>query len=147
MSHQEILSKYAGTISRIKEELGRINTPERNYQSLFDEYVNNPKNRQLAKILQREADQGTTLVEEWQVRLDKWDSTRKRKPSEKAKNQVVPVVDYQELKTKRQQLEEELKQVAEQLEQHKFDDFDQAVKSLLSDGVTKEELINRINVE
>ena len=55
------------------------------------------------------------------------------------------MASYQDLKTKRQQLEKELQQVDEQLQKAKFNEFDNAVKTLLRDGVTKDELINRIN--
>lgn len=149
MNYNEVLTKYADTINRIKENLGRIENPDRDYQALFAEYCQNPKNRQLGKLLQEgeeEFEQTGTIDEEvWQARLDKWDAARKRKPSGKAKKQVAPVASYQDLKNKRQQLEKELQQVDEQLQKAKFNEFDNAVKTLLRDNVTKDELINRIN--
>lgn len=143
MNYNEVLTKYADTINRIKEELGKTKDPFCDYVALFDEYCQNPKNRQLGKMLQ-EAEQKKTSITEWQARLDKWDAARKRKPSEKAKKQFASL-DILDLIAKRQQLKEELQQVNEELEQRKFDDFTNAVKFLLSDRVTKDELINRIN--
>lgn len=149
MNYNEVLTKYADTITRIKENLGKIENPDRDYQALFVEYCQNPKNRQLGKVLQDSDDEfeltGSIDEDVWQARLDKWDAARKRKPSGKAKKQVAPVASYQDLKTKRQQLEKELQQVDEQLQKAKFNEFDNAVKTLLRDGVTKDELINRIN--
>lgn len=143
MNYNQVLTKYADTINRIKEELGKTKDPFCDYVALFDEYCQNPKNRQLGKMLQ-EAEQKNTSITEWQARLDKWDAARKRKPSEKAKKQFASL-GILDLIAKRQQLKEELQQVNEELEQRKFDDFTNAVKFLLSDRVTKDELINRIN--
>ena len=144
MNYNEVLTNYADTINRIKEELGKTKDPFCDYVALFDEYCQNPKNRQLGKMLQ-EAEQKKTSITEWQARLDNWARNRKRKPSEKAKKQVAPVASYQDLKNKRQQLEKELQQVEEQIKIAKFNEFDNAVKTLLRDRVTKDELINRIN--
>ncbi len=129
MKIEEILNEYAGTISRINGLL------DERHQTLFSEYCK--KYRSIGKILESiKANTDDAAVKyELTERLDKW----------KKRSKKEPVVDYQELKTKRQQLEEQLKQVAEQLEQHKFDEFDNAVKTLLGDNVTKDELINRIN--
>lgn len=147
MNNKEVLTKYAETIDRIKENLGKIQNPSKDYQALFDEYCQNPKNRRLGSFLKEGEDEfeqmGTIDEEKWQARLDKWDT--KRKSSGKAKKQAAPVATYEELKNKRQKLEKELQQIAEQIEQHKFDKFDKAVKTLLSDAVTKDELITRIN--
>lgn len=143
MNYNEVLTKYADTINRIKEELGKTKDPFCDYVALFDEYCQNPKNRQLGKMLQ-EAEQKKTSITDWKARLDNWARNRKRKPSEKAKKQFASL-GILDLIAKRQQLKEELQQVNEELEQRKFDDFTNAVKILLSDRVTKDELINRIN--
>ena len=143
MNYNEVLTKYADTINRIKEELGKTKDPFCDYVALFDEYCQNPKNRQLGKMLQ-EAEQKKTSITDWKARLDNWARNRKRKPSEKAKKQFASL-GILDLIAKRQQLKEELQQVNEEFEQRKFDDFTNAVKFLLSDRVTKDELINRIN--
>ena len=143
MNYNEVLTNYADTINRIKEELGKTKDPFCDYVALFDEYCQNPKNRQLGKMLQ-EAEQRKTSITDWKARLDNWARNRKRKPSGKAKKQFASL-DILDLITKQQQLKEELQQVNEELEQRKFDDFTNAVKTLLRDGVTKNELINRIN--
>ena len=149
MNYNEVLKTYADTIDRIKENLGKIENPDRDYQALFAEYCQNPKNRQLGKLLQEGEEEfeqtGTIDKEVWQARLDKWDAARKRKPSGKPKKQVAPVASYQDLKNKRQQLEKELQQIDEQIKIAKFNEFVNAVKTLLRDNVTKDELINRIN--
>ena len=144
MNNEEVLTKYADTINRIKEELGKTKDPFCDYVALFDEYCQNPKNRQLGKMLQQEAEQKKTSITEWQARLENWTRNRKRKPSGKAKNQFASL-GILELIDKRQKLKEELQQVNEEFERRKFDDFTNAVKILLRDNVTKEELINRIN--
>lgn len=148
MNNNEVLTKYAETITRIKDNLGKIQNPSKDYQSLFDEYCQNPKNRRLGSFLkegENEFEQTGTIDEEkWQARLDKWDANRKRKPSGKAKNQFASL-GIMELIDKRQKLEKELQQVNEEFERRKFDDFTNAVKTLLSDGETKDELITRIN--
>lgn len=149
MNNKEVLTKYAETIDRIKENLGKIQNPSKDYQALFDEYCQNPKNRRLGSFLKEGEDEfeqtGSIDEEKWQARLDKWDAARNRKPSGKAQKQAAPVATYQELKNKRQQLEKELQRVKEQLKKAKFNEFDNAVKTLLSDAVTKDELISRIN--
>ena len=57
MNYNEVLTKYADTITRIKENLGKIENPDRDYQALFVEYCQNPKNRQLGKVLQDSDDE------------------------------------------------------------------------------------------
>lgn len=137
MKIEELLKTYADTISRINGLL------DEQHQTLFSEYCKRYKGiKNLLESTKAKTDDQAVKTE-WTERLDKWKKRTKKEPQK----QVVPVVDYQKLKTQHQELEKQLKQVAEQLEQHKFDDFDKAVKSLLNDGVTKDELINRINVE
>lgn len=137
MKIEERLKENADTINRINGLL------DEQHQTLFSEYCKRFK--AIGNLLEstKAKKDDAAVKTEWTERLDKWKKRTKKEPQK----QVVPVVDYQELKTRRQELEKQLEQVAEQLEQHKFDDFDKAVKSLLSDGVTKDELINRINAE
>ena len=137
MKIEEILKGNADTINRINGLL------DEQHQTLFSEYCKRFKS--IGNLLEstKAKKDDAAVKTEWTERLDKWKKRTKKEPQK----QVVPVVDYQELKTRRQELEKQLEQVAEQLELHKFDDFDKAVKSLLSDGVTKDELISRINVE
>ena len=137
MTIDEILKKYADTINRINGLL------DEQHQTLLGEYCR--KYRGIGKVLEsiKTNTDDAAVKAELTKRLDKWQ--KRAKNEGKAKKQVAPVASYQDLKNKRQQLEKELQQVDEQLQKAKFNEFDNAVKTLLRDGVTKDELINRIN--
>ena len=137
MTIKEILESNADTINRINGLL------DEQHQTLFSEYRR--KYRRIGKVLESIKDNtdDAAVKAELTERLDKW--SKRAKNEGRVKKQAAPVATYEELKNKRQKLEKELQQIAEQIEQHKFDKFDKAVKTLLSDGVTKEELISRIN--
>lgn len=136
MTIKVILNSNEDTINRINGLL------DEQHQTLFSEYCK--KYRSIGKVLESiKANTDDAAVKaELTERLDKW---RKRAKKEgKAKKQVAPL-GIMELIDKRQKLEKELQQVNEEFERRKFDDFTNAVKILLRDNVTKEELINRIN--
>lgn len=137
MTIDETLKKYADTINRINGLL------DDQHQALFNEYYKN--NRRVAKVLEdiKANTDDAAVKADLTKKLDSWEKRSKREG--KAKKQVTPILTYQELKTKRQQLEKELQQVDEQLQKAKFNEFDNAVKTLLRDNVTKDELISRIN--
>ncbi len=137
MTIKVILKSNEDTINRINGLL------DEQHQTLFSEYCR--KYRGIGKVLEsiRANTDDAAVKAELTERLDKWQKRAKKEG--KAKKQVAPVASYQELKNKRQQLEKELQQVDEQLQKAKFNEFDNAVKILLSDGVTKDELISRIN--
>ena len=136
MTIKVILKSNEDTINRINGLL------DEQHQTLFSEYCK--KYRSIGKVLESiKANTDDAAVKaELTERLDKW---RKRAKKEgKAKKQVAPL-NSRDLIAKRVLLERELQQVNEELERRKFDEFDNAVKILLRDNVTKEELINRIN--
>ena len=136
MTIDEILKKYADTINRINGLL------EEQHQTLLGEYCR--KYRGIGKVLESiKANTDDAAVKaELTQRLDKWQKRAKNEGKAKKQFASLGILD---LIAKRQQLKEELQQVNEELEQRKFDDFTNAVKTLLRDGVTKDELINRIN--
>lgn len=137
MTIDEILKSNKDTINRINGLL------DEQHQTLFSEYCR--KYRSIGKVLEsiKTNKDDVAVKAELIERLNKWQ--KRAKNEGKTKKQVAPVASYQELKTKRQKLEKELQQVDEQLQKAKFNEFDNAVKTLLRDNVTREELINRIN--
>lgn len=137
MTIKVILKSNEDTINRINGLL------DDQHKTLFSEYCR--KYRGIGKVLEsiRANTDDAAVKAELTERLDKWQKRAKKEG--KAKKQVAPVASYQDLKNKRQQLEKELQQVDEQLQKAKFNEFDNAVKTLLRDNVTKDELINRIN--
>ena len=136
MTIKEILESNADTINRINGLL------DEQHQTLFSEYCR--KYRRIGKVLESINNTDDSAVKaELTERLNKW--SKRAKNEGRVKKQAAPVATYQELKNKRQQLEKELQRVDEQIQKAKFNEFDNAVKTLLSDAVTKDELITRIN--
>lgn len=136
MTIKVILKSNEDTINRINGLL------DEQHQTLLGEYCR--KYRGIGKVLEsiKTNTDDAAVKAELTERLDKWQKRAKKEG--KAKKQFASL-GILELIDKRQQLKEELQQVNEELEQRKFDDFTNAVKILLRDNVTKEELINRIN--
>ena len=136
MRIEEILKNYADTINRINGLL------DEQHQKLLGEYCR--KYRGIGKVLEsiKSNTNDAAVKAELTERLDKWQKRAKNEGKVKKQFASLGILD---LIAKRQQLKEELQQVNEEFEQRKFDDFTNAVKFLLSDRVTKDELINRIN--